>query len=142
MTGTPQSAGLYLAVVQLLFTLGWTVYAIFLPQLADAAGIPRKFVTWILLADQVIFAVMDYAMGVMADRVSQVIGKLGRLIVSLTALSCAAFVALPFVTGAGPVALLALIAVWAVPSSALRAPPLMLLGKYAALPSVPWLASL
>src|SRR5258707_315646 len=100
-TGIPHGAGLYLAVVQLLFTLGWTVYAIFLPQLADQAGIPRKFVIWILLADQVIFAVMDYAMGVMADRVSQMIGKLGRLMVSLTALSCAAFVALPFVATAG-----------------------------------------
>ena len=142
MTGTPQGAGLYLAVVQLLFTLGWTVYAIFLPQLADQAGIPRPFVIWILLADQVVFAVMDYAMGVAADRVSQVIGKLGRLMVILTAVSCAAFVALPFVTGAGAPALLVLIAVWAVTSSALRAPPLMLLGKYAAVPSVPWLASL
>src|SRR5437868_11878818 len=106
MTGTPQGAGLYLAVVQLLFTLGWTVYAIFLPQLADQAGIPRAFVIWILLADQVIFAVMDYAMGVAADRVSQVIGKLGRLMVILTAVSCAAFVALPFVTGVGAPALL------------------------------------
>ena len=38
--------------------------------------------------------------------------------------------------------MLALIIVWAVTSSALRAPPLMLLGKYAARPAIPYLASL
>ena len=55
----------------------------------------------------------------------------------LTALSCAAFVALPFVAGAGPGAqgwFIALIVIWAVTSSALRAPPLTLLGKYRARP--------
>ncbi len=44
--------------------------------------------------------------------------------------------------GGAPAAFLALTATWAVTSSALRAPPLMLLGKYAARPAVPYLASL
>src|SRR5262249_778181 len=67
-TGVPNGAGLYLAALQFLFTLGWTVYAIFLPQLAGAVGIPRTWVIWILLADQVIFAITDYAMGLAADK--------------------------------------------------------------------------
>src|SRR6202007_2115780 len=55
-----------------------------------------------------------------------------------------AFVGLPFIAGPqlGPTALLALIVIWAVTSSALRAPPLMLLGKYAARSTVPYLTSL
>ena len=63
----------------------------------------------------------------------------------MTALSCAAFVALPFVasTGAGAKAVfIALIMVWAITSSALRAPPLVLLGKYSAQPKIPYLAAL
>src|SRR5262249_27308775 len=36
----------------------------------------------------------------------------------------------------------ALIVVWAITSSALRAPPLLLLGKYAAKPKIPFLAAL
>jgi hypothetical protein len=39
-------------------------------------------VIFILLADQLIFACMDLAMGVMVDRVSRAVGKLGRLIVA------------------------------------------------------------
>ena len=144
-TAVPHGAGLYLAALQFLFTLGWTVYAIFLPQLAGAVGIPRTWVIWILLADQVIFAVTDYAMGVVADRVAGLVGRLGRLVAILTAVSCVAFLALPFIAGLGAVGkplLIAAIVVWAVTSSALRAPPLMLLGKYAARSSIPWLSSL
>ena len=62
----------------------------------------------------------------------------------LTAVSCAAFAALPFVAGAGAHAkgyFIGLIVIWAIMSSALRAPPLMLLGKYAARPSIPFLAT-
>jgi hypothetical protein len=63
----------------------------------------------------------------------------------LTAISCAAFVALPFVAGTGPGAqvwFIALILIWVVTSSALRAPPLTLLGKYGARPAIPFLAAL
>ena len=103
-TGIPQRAGLYIAALQFLFTLGWTVYAIFLPQLAGAVGIPRAWVIWILLLDQVIFAVTDYAMGAAADRIAALVGRLGRVVGWITALSCAAFVAMPVVAGFGPTA--------------------------------------
>jgi hypothetical protein len=52
---------------------------------------------------------------------------------------------MPFVAGAGHRAqiwLIALIVIWAVTSSALRAPPLTLLGKHAAKPSIPFLSAL
>ncbi len=137
--------GVYFAILQLVFTLGWTIYVIFLPQLAAQVGIAPSAVIFILMLDQAIFTVADTAMGIAADRIARVVGRLGAVVGALTALSCAAFVALPFVAGAGHGAqiwLIALIVIWAVTSSALRAPPLSLLGKHSATPSIPFLSAL
>ncbi|HUD86395.1 MAG TPA: MFS transporter [Xanthobacteraceae bacterium] len=144
MRSIPHAAGLYLAVLQLVFALGWTVYAIYLPQLAAAVGLSAGTVIIILMADQAIFTVTDFAMGVAADKVSRLVGRLGHWVAAITLISCAAFVGLPFVAGGGlgVAAFFVLLVVWAVTSSALRAPPLMLLGKYAARPAIPYLASL
>jgi hypothetical protein len=142
MTALPHRAGLYFALLQLFFTLSWTVYAIYLPKLAASAGIAAGTVIWLLILDQAIFTVADFASGVAADRISKVVGRLGFWVGAATALSCAAFVALPFVAAAGAPVFIALSVVWAVTSSALRAPPLTLLGKYAAKPAIPYLSSL
>ncbi len=145
MTPVPHKVGVYLALLQLIFTLCWVVYAIYLPRLAAQVGIPAGAVIFLLMLDQAIFTIFDVATGVAADRVSRMIGRLGRLVAAATIISCAAFLALPFVAGAGPIALpvfIALTVIWAVTSSALRAPPIMLLGKYAAAPALPYLSSL
>jgi hypothetical protein len=139
------SIGVYLAVLQLVFTLGWTVYAIYLPRLAAQVGIAPTAVILILMLDQAIFTVTDTAMGIAADRIAPIVGRLGVFVASLTALSCAAFVALPFIAATGPNAqgvFIGLIVVWSITSSALRAPPLTLLGKYGAKPQIPLLAAL
>jgi Major Facilitator Superfamily len=144
MRKIPQGAGLYLAMLELVFALGWTVYAIYLPRLAASAGIAAGAVIYILMLDQAIFTVTDFAMGVASDKISRLVGRLGHWVAAITALSCAAFVTLPYVAGTklGPTVLLTLIVIWAITSSALRAPPLMLLGKYAARPAIPYLMSL
>jgi MFS family permease len=137
--------GVYLAFLQLVFTLGWTVYAIYLPKLAAQVGIAPASVILILMMDQAIFTVTDTAMGIAADRLAPVVGRIGVFVGGLTALSCTAFVALPFVAGTGSgaqTAFIALIVIWAITSSALRAPPLTLLGKYGARPSLPFLSAL
>jgi hypothetical protein len=139
------SAGVYLAVLQLVFTLGWTTYVIYLPKLCAEVGIAPSAVILILMLDQAIFTVTDTAMGIAADRIAPFVGRLGVFVGVLTAISCAAFVALPFVAGTGPGAqvwFIGLILIWVVTSSALRAPPLTLLGKYAARPAIPFLAAL
>jgi MFS family permease len=143
MRQIPHAAGLYLAVLELVFALGWTVYAIYLPQLATAVGLSAGTVIVILMLDQAIFTVTDFAMGVAADKVSPLVGRLGHWVAAITLISCAAFVGLPFVAGSGlgVAAFFVLLVLWAVTSSALRAPPLMLLGKYAARPAIPYLAS-
>ena len=135
--------GVYLALLQLFFTLTWTVYVIFLPKLAAQVGIRPQAVIVILMLDQVIFAFMDWLIGCLADRWARVIGRLSRIVAVVTAVSCAAFLLLPWVAPSGSETLfLALTFVWSASSSVLRAPPLALLGKYASRSSVPWLASL
>ena len=138
-------AGVYLAILQLVFTLGWTTYVIYLPKLCADVGIDPAYVILILMLDQAIFTVADTAMGIAADRIAPFVGKLGVFVGALTAISCAAFIALPFVAGTGPGAqvwFIGLALIWVVTSSALRAPPLTLLGKYAARPAIPFLAAL
>jgi MFS family permease len=137
--------GLYLSFLQLVFTLLWTTYVIYLPKLAAQVGIAPAAVILILMMDQAIFTITDTAMGIAADKIEALVGRLGVFVGALTLLSCAAFAALPFVAGIGPTAkagLIALIAIWAVTSSALRAPPLILLGKHGAAPRLPFLAAL
>lgn len=135
--------GLYLGVVQFFFALTWTVYVIFLPQLAAQVGIPAKAVIWVLMLDQLVFVLSDYAFGVAGDRAAKVVGRLGRWVVGATLLSCAAFLTLPLVAPSGSMPLfLAFVVLWSVTSSALRAPPLTLLGRHAAKPALPWLVAL
>ncbi len=137
--------GIYLALLQLFFTLGWTVYIVYLPQLAAKVGLPPTAVVIILLLDQAIFTVTDTLMGIAADRMTPIVGRLSRIVIWMTVVSCAAFIALPFVAELGPnakIALIVLTLTWVVTSSALRAPPLALLGKFAARPSIPMLSCL
>ena len=136
---------LYIALLQLLFTLCWTIYAIYLPTLAAGAGIAADTVILILMMDQAIFTIFDVATGVAADRMSRIIGQIGRWVAIVTLISCAAFLALPFITGAGAASqwmFFAATIVWTITSSALRAPPIMLLGKYAAKPALPLLSAI
>ncbi|MSQ73672.1 MAG: MFS transporter [Betaproteobacteria bacterium] len=140
-TGVPRAAAIYLGVVQFLFATTWTLYVIYLPALVENAGIAKHWVPWILVADQVIMAVMDVITGFWVDRVRAGLARLGGWILALSAVSCVAFVAMPY-AGASATMLLGLILIWGLTSSALRAPPWALLSRYAATPGVPWLSTL
>ena len=139
--GIPHAAAVYLGVIQFFFATTWTLYVIYLPQLVEQAGMDAKWIPGILIADQVIMAAMDVITGFWADRVRAGLARLGGWILALSAVSCLAFVAMPF-AGASPATLLLLILLWGLTSSALRAPPWALLSRYAATPSVPWLSTL
>jgi hypothetical protein len=137
--------GVYLGFLQLALTLSWAAYVIYLPKLLAEVGIAPTTVIFVLMMDQLIFTVTDTAMGIAADRIAGVFGRLGVLVGSLTAISSAAFIAMPYVAGSGPKAqifLIALIVIWTSTSSALRAPPLTLLCRHAAKPSIPFLSAL
>lgn len=141
INNVPRAAAIYLGVVQFFFAITWTLYVIYLPALAQNAGIGLHWVSWILVADQVIMAIMDVVTGFWADKVRTGLARLGGWILGLSVISCVAFIALPFV-GANSTLLLAMILIWGLTSSALRAPPWALLSRYAASPSVPWLSTL
>jgi hypothetical protein len=136
----PPGVALYMAVVQFFFVTTWTIYVIFLPKLLEAAGLPLSWAPFILIVDQLVFMAMDIYVGVAADRAQKMLGKVGPLLLGLTLLSCLAFMLLPFAVklgAAAPVVFLSLTLVWTATSSALRAPPWVLLSKYAAEPSLP-----
>jgi hypothetical protein len=139
--GSSNALAIYLGVVQLFFATTWTLYVIYLPQLAQQAGIGREWVPWILVADQVVFAIMDVVTGFWVDRVRSGLARLGGWILGATLLSGAAFLALPLLNF-NPFWLLAAVLIWSITSSALRSPPWVLLGRYAAMPSLPWLSTL
>jgi MFS family permease len=141
LKGTPLALAAWIGVTQLLFVTTWTLYVVYLPQLAAQAGIPKHWVPWILVADQLVFALTDVLTGFWLDRVRAGLARIGPWMLGVTAVSCIAFIALPF-AGASEVVLLGSIGVWAVTSAALRSPPWVLLSRHAATPSIPWLSTL
>lgn len=135
--------GAYLIVVQFLFALTWVAYVIYLPSLAAQVGLPRQAVVWILMLDQLVFIAADLFAGVASDRAAAVVGRLGRTVLAVTLLSCAAFVALPFVAPGGSAPMfLALTLLWSVSSSALRVAPLALIGRHVPRPAQGWMLAL
>src|SRR5512146_1327667 len=118
MRSSSNALGLYLGVVQFFFATTWTLYVIYLPQLAQQAGIGRQWIPWILVADQVVFAVTDVLTGFWMDRARAAIARFGVWILALTLVSAGAFLALPYLAGSAA-ALLAAVFVWTVTSSAL-----------------------
>jgi len=84
--GSSNALAIYLGVVQLFFATTWTLYVIYLPQLAQQAGIGREWVPWILVADQLVFAAMDVVTGFWVDRVRSGLARLGGWILGVTVL--------------------------------------------------------
>jgi hypothetical protein len=76
-TAPANRTGVYLAILQLMFTLGWTTYVIYLPRLAAKVGLAPSAVILVLMMDQAIFTITDTAMGIAADRIAPFVGRLG-----------------------------------------------------------------
>ncbi|MGE0424531.1 MAG: MFS transporter [Reyranellaceae bacterium] len=140
-SAVPQAAAIYLAVVQFFFTIGWTVYVIFLPTLLAQAGLPKTIAIWFIAGDQVAFMLSDLFIGVWMDRARATLRRFGPMIVALTAISCLAFLLMPQVArlekGTAQLALVIALAVWTVTTGALRVPPLVILGNHTAKPRLP-----
>ena len=135
--------GTLLAVLQFVFALTWIVYVIYLPALAAQSGIDKRYVPMILVMDQAIFIACDWAAGVYADRVARTFGRVGGTMAGITLVSCAAFIALPWLApAAGVVPFLFVTVLWSATSSALRAPPFVLMGRHADPSRRSWIAGL
>lgn len=121
------------AAAQFVMSLSWVAYAIFLPALAQQAGLAKTAVVWLLLVDQMVFMVADVLAGIFSDRMDGVLQKWGRVLGLLTGASALALLAIPLlvdVTGAVP-ALVVPALIWVACSAALRAPLFALVGKRA-----------
>lgn len=130
-----------LAVVEFFFALSWVVYVIFLPELLARGGIEKRYVPWLIAADQVIFALADWWIGVAVDRARAALRRIGPMLVALAGVSALAMLLLPWLAPMPPLLLLAT-AVWVATSSALRAPPYVLLSRYAGRAALPRLAGI
>ena len=121
-----------IAFVQLFFTLGWTMYVIFLPGLLKRAGIDAAWLPWILIVDQLLFAAADLATGLWLDRSERLLRMAGNVLTALVLAACVVFMLLPFLAETMPPWLFVpALFIWVICSSVLRVPPLVLLGKYA-----------
>ncbi|MET0218789.1 MAG: MFS transporter [Burkholderiales bacterium] len=145
----PRGLAFHLCAVQFLAALSWIAYVVYLPRMAASAGLPVAAVGWILFADQLVFAAADLYLGRAADHALRTIGRIGPLLAGVTVASGAVLVALPAIADAagasGPgwkTLFFLLLLVWAVTSSALRAPALALVAKRTPRPSLPGLAAL
>lgn len=142
-SSTPRALGLTVAAAQLALALSWTVYVVFLPGLAAQAGLPPSAVPLLLMADQLVFMLADYACGVASDRVLALQARLGPWLVGVTLLSGAAFMALPVLAPeASPALFIATTLLWTLTSSVLRAPPMNLIGRHALRPTQPAMVAL
>lgn len=130
-----------LAGVEFFFSLSWVVYVIFLPELLVRGGVDNRYVPWLLAADQLIFALADWTMGVAVDRARAALRRIGPLLVTLSAVSAVAMLLLPWLAGMPPL-FLAMTILWVATSSALRAPPYVLLSRYAGRAAMPRLAGI
>ncbi len=136
------SLGALLTALQFFFALTWIVYVIYLPALAAQAGLDVRHVPLILMMDQAIFIVCDWAAGMYADRVARLFRSVGIRLALVTLVSCAAFMALPWAAPhLGPGAFLGLTVLWSATSSALRAPPLVMVASQAPASQQPWLGA-
>jgi hypothetical protein len=130
-----------LAVVEFFFSLGWVVYVIFLPELLARGGVDKRHLPWLLAADQLLFALADWAIGVAVDRARAALRRIGGMLVMLAAVAAVAMLLLPWLVASAPLFLLAT-AVWVLASAALRAPPYVLLSRHAARAAMPRLAGI
>lgn len=151
MNMSPQArldrAALYLSVIQFFFSTTWVVYVVYLGDMLERVGIGREYLIWFILLDQLVFAFSDTAMGYAADKMERLVGSLGPAIIAINAVSCLAFILLPFVPDivdkeSAPLVFSIILVTWIATSSVLRAPPLVLLMKHAARPKAPRLAAL
>lgn len=121
--------GWWVGAVHALLALSWTAYVLFLPSFVAWVGLPAPIVIWIVLLDQALFVLTDWASAVFADRIARVWRRLGAAIAMAALLCGALFAAMPWAAASGSSGLLlVVIAVWVTLSSFMRAPVLALLG--------------
>ena len=119
----------YLGLVQFLFLLTWAVYVIFLGDLLARLGLPKELAPRLLLLDQLLFVCADLLLGFYADRAMRLFRSLAPVVLGLNLIACLAFVALPYLRVGDAPLFIALVVLWVLTSSVLRAPLYALIAR-------------
>ena len=129
-SAAPNTAAQRVLLLQGVLLLTWTIYALFLPPLAQQAGISKSLIIWILIADQIVFVVMDWIAGVYADRLADVARRIGPVLNVAGVITAVMFAAMPWIASwANPTLFIVFVSIWAASSSFLRVPAFSLLGR-------------
>jgi hypothetical protein len=120
------------------------VYNLFLARLLAECGLDARWAGSLLIAEGVLAAVLEPAMGALSDRMRRVLVRRFVLVFAGAVAAAVIFLALPLVargqSGAAAV-LPALVLAWAAAMAVYRAPALALLGGYARPSSLPLASS-
>ncbi len=126
------ASGAWLGGLHLGQSLGWIAYAAALPGLFSLAGLPTAWLPIVLLADQLVFASVDFLGGIGVDLIHSRVRRLAWPMAAaglVSALTLGGILAWPQVVrgSVGRVGLLGLIFMWAILSSILRGPTFSLI---------------
>jgi hypothetical protein len=120
----------WVAALQFIAALTWTMYVLFLPGLFEQVGIDKRWILWMLVIDQVVFAVSDWYASAHTDRLLRRWRGVASPLMLLILLSAAMMAALPWVADLRqPALFVAVVVLWVIGSSALRAPAFSLLSE-------------
>lgn len=132
-----RSGTIRIALIQFFFFTAWVIYALYLGTLLEKVGIDKFWLPWILLVDQVIFALMDPILGGWADRLETQVRQLAPFIALLNLLSGIAFMGLVTLGQGNMGVFLTLTFFWVATASVLRAPLYILLSRFTGAPELP-----
>lgn len=118
------------AAVQLFNALLWTAYVVHLPAMIRHTGLGAEILPYLLVADQLVFAVMDPLCGAGAQQIGRLWRFAGPILVGVVLIATGSLLALPVVAKVGPELFVALLLLWAVTASVLRAPVMALLHQH------------
>jgi len=122
------------AGVQAAITLGWVLYALYLPQLLESLGLAAEWAATLLLIEHGLEMVIEPVVGRMSDRAQRNLGTRYPWIVAGALAAATCFIGFPLVVlwgGVAPWLLIVVALAWASAMAVFRSPVMSLLATAA-----------
>ncbi|MEM8638942.1 MAG: MFS transporter [Cyanobacteria bacterium P01_G01_bin.54] len=130
--------------IQGAMTLGWVIYALYLPQLLTEMGLAKELAGVLLMIEHALGVIIEPITGALSDRAQWQMGTRFTLITPGIILASALFISLPTLVVFGkplPWLLPVIAVLWASAMAIFRSPAMTLLFKAAPQPQLPMAAS-
>ncbi|MGB0560970.1 MAG: MFS transporter [Spirulinaceae cyanobacterium] len=130
--------------IQGAITLGWVIYAMYLPQLLTEMGLAKELAGVLLMIERALEVIIEPITGSLSDRTQWQMGTRFPLITPGIILASALFISLPTLVVFGkplPWLLPVIAVLWACAMAIFRSSAITLLGKAAPRPQLPLAAS-